>query len=364
MRRRARYRERRTLGLDRAGFWRTAVSISWWLSLVMTSGCGESKPFSEGSRPVCDEQCSGMVWVPPGELLLGAPPGEGSAREHPQLTIQLQDGFWIDRHEVTNTEYRAFLAAHGNECELFGTVYPCHDCFEFAKDDSGLDCDNDFAVKSQCQAEPAGPATASCAQHPVVNITPAGALAYCRWRGKTLPSEAQWEHAASAFQMSPEGWARFPWGGQCPSEFNTTGDELVGELSACSGEAWTMARARANCEEASCHDGFDRTSPVGYFEARLFEVTGVPNAPQDMAGNVLERVADCYHGTYSVGAGPPRDGSVWSDVCEGEFGIARGSGYADPGGALRNQARTDEVSRESADPDVGFRCVLVDLGLD
>lgn len=302
----------------------------------------------------CGAKCEGMMKVSAREFTMGAPPFEGSTREHPQVLVELNRTYWIDRFEVTNAQYREFLLSQGNVCAYGGAMYPCHDCFEFAKEDSGLDCDAQFQVKMTCQSTPGGPANASCANHPVVNVTPAGALAYCTWKGKTLPSEAEWEYAARvSWGLSETGWRRFPWGATCPENFNASGDPLVGELAGCSGPRWDVDTALANCREQSCRDGFTGTSPVGYFRDKSDAVE-----VHDMAGNVLERVLDCYHSSYGVAGGPPRDGLPWVSDCEGAFTIARGSGFGDEGAAMRLQARTDEVSLSSADPDVGFRCIV------
>ena len=328
------------------------------LAALLAASCTDSPPASYplNDADSCGALCDGMVFMSPGAVLLGSPNGEGSVREQPQ-TIVVLPGYWIDQFEVTNAEYRAFLLSQGNACSQSGMSYPCHDCFEFAKQDSGLDCDAGFDIKMNCQANPAGDANQSCAEHPVVNVTPAGASAYCAWRGKALPSEAEWERAANG-PAAQDGtpWLRFPWGQECPAVFNTLGDVFVGDLSGCVGPAWSSTTALANCSESDCSDGFERTAPVGSFPAGD-TVEGV----SDMAGNVLERVSDCYHASYASGDGPPTDGSPWMTDCDGAYTIARGSGFMDPGGGLRNRARTDEVSLDSADPDVGFRCVVREL---
>jgi formylglycine-generating enzyme required for sulfatase activity len=324
--------------------------------LLLMLGCASET--SNGSiSPAgdeCGDRCVGMVRIPAGSVLLGSPSDEGTIREHPQQLIHLDHTYWIDRYEVTNAQYREFLLQHGNVCVLSGVEYPCHDCFEFAKDDSGLDCDLGFAIKNQCQASPFGSSDQSCSNHPVVNITPAGAAEYCRWLGKSLPSEAEWERAANGPSDSMgEPWRRFPWGSRCPEDFNQTGDALVGDLRVCEADPWSASSALANCDESSCRDGFDATSPVGFFPGG-----DSPEGVSDLSGNVLERVADCYHDDYSRGGGPPASGLPWTTDCKLSFTIARGSGFGDPGAALRSRARTDEVAADSADPDVGFRCVV------
>ena len=105
---------------------------------------------------------AGMVWVPPGEFMMGSPEGQGGANEHPQHRVHITKGFWVGKHEVTNAQYRAF-------CEATGREFP-------SSSDQGDD-------------------------HPVVWVTWREAKAYCDHYGLSLPTEAQWAYAA----RGPEG---------------------------------------------------------------------------------------------------------------------------------------------------------------
>jgi formylglycine-generating enzyme required for sulfatase activity len=59
-----------------------------------------------------EEPPEGMVLVPAGELLMGNPSGRGDSGEHPQRIVSL-GAVYMDAHEVTNAEYKAFLDATG-----------------------------------------------------------------------------------------------------------------------------------------------------------------------------------------------------------------------------------------------------------
>ncbi|MFT5431133.1 MAG: sulfatase modifying factor 1 [Myxococcota bacterium] len=323
------------------------LHATWILSVALASAglvaCGSD---SESAAPDtdCGEACTDdMVLIAAASFSMGSPTGEGTPREHPAHDVTVDQGFWLDRTEVTNAQFVEFLRAAGTVCAFDGVDYPCFECFEFSQHDLGFDCSVDgWPMRANCQAVADGPATTSCADHPVVLVTWSGARQYCEWRGKRLPSEAEWGLAANG---ADGDWRRFPWGDSCPETWNN-----ISELSACAAAGWTTQTARSNCQESDCNDGFERTAPVGSFPAGA-SAAGV----MDLAGNVLERVEDCYHPSYA--GNPPTDGSAWNSECAAvPTRIGRSSGHMDPGASLRNRARTDDIAIDAADPDVGFRC--------
>jgi formylglycine-generating enzyme required for sulfatase activity len=127
-----------------------------------------------GSIRVSARDGKEMVRIPGGEFLMGASPDDRQAGydEHPAHHVKVR-GFWLDRTEVTNDEYR--------RCVDAGVCSPPRRPGPFNDPNQG--------------------------NLPVLWVDWFQARAYARWAGKRLPSEAEWEWAARA-----GGSSRFPWG--------------------------------------------------------------------------------------------------------------------------------------------------------
>ncbi|HIP96746.1 MAG TPA: hypothetical protein EYH32_05965, partial [Anaerolineae bacterium] len=136
-----------------------------------------------------------MVFVPAGEFVMGSE--ELGDDERPVHRVYL-DGFWIDRYEVTNERFARFVAATGyqTEAERRGWGWVWREA-EWEK------------VEGADWRHPRGPGSsiADRMDSPVVLVSWNDADAYCRWAGKRLPGEAQWEKAA----RGPDG-RRYAWG--------------------------------------------------------------------------------------------------------------------------------------------------------
>jgi formylglycine-generating enzyme required for sulfatase activity len=160
-----------TQGLTRRGTsWIITVAMMAIASAVAVAPVMAGPPAPKELDPVP------MVTIPAGEFLMGNPEGKGRADEWPQRSVYL-DEFAIDRVEVTNERYLAFVATTGHQSppNPYGTGP-----LVFAK---GIE------------------------QLPVVQTTWYDAKAYCSWAKKRLPTEAEWEKAA----RGTDG-RLFPWG--------------------------------------------------------------------------------------------------------------------------------------------------------
>jgi formylglycine-generating enzyme required for sulfatase activity len=135
-----------------------------------------------------------MILIPGGSLLMGS--DEGPAKHQPQHSIQVEI-FYIDRFPVTNEEYKRFVDETGHPVPFYDVSW----C-----DTQGYNWD------PETRAFPEGKD-----DHPVVLVKWTDALAYARWAGKRLPTEAEWELAARG--LDGRIW---PWGNRsAPGRSNT-----------------------------------------------------------------------------------------------------------------------------------------------
>lgn len=230
----------------------------------------------------------GMVLIPAGEFLMGSDHLKDRAagpQEFPQHRVHV-DVFEIDRYEVSNVDYLRFVLATGGEWPQFWRGKP-------------------FADKM--------------ALHPVINVSWLDADAYCRWAGKRLPTEAEWEKAA----RGPDGRV-FPWGDE-PAGWNKSNIALPGSK-----------RGVKYPPLANVNRYDNGVSPYGVHQ---------------MAGNVSEWVADWFDPEYyKRGENTNPQGPE-----TGELKVFRGGSWNEDPEVARSAGRNGgEVTRKSYL--TGFRC--------
>jgi iron(II)-dependent oxidoreductase len=224
-------------------------------------------------EPPRTEDRAEMVLVPAGEFWMGS---DEYPDEKPRHRVYL-DAYHIDKYEVTNALYKRFMDPTGRSAPALWT-------------------NSNFNGPTQ----------------PVVGVDWYDAEAYCRWAGKRLPTEAEWEKAA----RGTDG-RKYPWGHDWDS-------------------------SKANSREIK----IDKTVAVGSYPAGVS-----PYGAHDMAGNVWEWVADWYDKDYYKRS-PDRNPTGPST---GQYKVLRGGAWVNNPINLRTADRSSNTP-DGRNNDVGFRC--------
>lgn len=278
-----------------------------------------------------------MVRLPGGSFLMGteSPEGFSADGEGPVRAVTL-DSFFLDIYPVTNDQFREFTRATGykTEAERFGwsfVFYQQLDPEEYNR--SGPNTVR--GVEWWCKVEhaawshPEGPDTsiANRPDHPVVHVSWNDAAEYCKWAGKRLPTEAEWEYAARGGLEQKV----YPWG-----------DELTpGGRHMCN--IWQGEFPTVNTAE----DGYAFVCPVDTYPPNGYGL-------QTITGNVWEWCSDWFHPQYHVTAtranpvGPPAGSAK---VMKGGSFLCHKS-YCN---RYRVAARTSNTP-DSSTANIGFRC--------
>ena len=253
------------------------------------------EPTVANTAPAPGPAPDGMVWIPGGEFSMGAndPPdmhevGMQATEDARPIHRVHVDGFFMDRTVVTNAQFAAFVKATGYvtlaervpSAKDFPTAPPENliaGSVVFTAPDHAVPLNNHHQwwsyVKDANWRRPLGPKSDLKGKdnHPVVHVAYEDAVAYARWAGGRLPTEAEWEFAARGGAAGQP----FVWG----DTFRPDGEWM------------------ANTHEGhfpnhdSAEDGYAGIAPVAQFPPNQYGLF-------DMAGNVWQWTSDWYRPDY------------------------------------------------------------------
>lgn len=162
-----------------------------------------------------------MVQIPAGEFLMGSNDNDQNADkgEKPQHRVYLPD-YFIDRTPVTNAQFRRFVDAGGYEESVYWQEAIQANRWADGKIKDG------WSDEPRAVPEFWDDAKWNGEDYPVVGVTWYEAMAYARWAGKQLPSEAQWEKAA----RGTDGRI-YPWGNHWDAKLTNTKESKEGQTT-------------------------------------------------------------------------------------------------------------------------------------
>lgn len=278
------------------------------------------------------------VLLPGGTFAMGDAFGEGYPRdgETPVHEVQL-DAFRIDATTVTNSMFAHFVGDTGykTDAEQYGSSA----VFHLLSTAGGSDILGAAAgapwwlnIRGASWANPTGPSSSwkTVPDYPVVHISHHDALAYCRWAGRRLPTEAEWEYAARG---GLDGM-RYPWG----NDLTPNGEHRC--------NIWQGTFPTTNTRD----DGHLGPAPVKTFPSNGYGL-------YEMAGNVWEWCADWFLPKYYRNS--PVDNPQGPTIGGGR--VMRGGSYLCHDSycnRYRVAARTSNTP-ESSSGNCGFRTVVL-----
>lgn len=287
-----------------------------------------------------------MAWIPAQTTVVGSDdhyPEEAPAHE---VTV---DGFWMQKHQVTNAEFAEFVSATGYvtvaERPLDPSDYPGAPpenlqpgSMVFHRTSGPVDLTHLSQwwtwTPGACWSHPRG-ARSSLGKrdgHPVVHVAFEDAAAYAEWAGYELPTEAEWETAARGGLPH----ASYTWGAEPEQRGQRLANYWHGEFPYLP------------------ETGYGQTVAVGSYPANAYGL-------HDMAGNVWEWTVDWFSGSRTSGTCCAEDSY---DPCQPQFQIPRkvikgGSFLCADSYCMRYRpAARRPQPVDTGMSHIGFRCVL------
>jgi formylglycine-generating enzyme len=299
-----------------------------------TRQASSPQPPSSPARPKRGRTTAGLILLAGGRFLMGTDeaqgyPGDG---EGPVRPVRVSP-FWIDDTAVPNAHFAEFVEASGyvTEAERFGWSFVFAGLLPADFPPTGGVAQAPWwrQVHGADWRHPEGPhsSLAERMHHPVVHVSWNDALAFCRWAGKRLCTEAEWEYAARGGLVQK----RFPWG----EELTPDGEHRM--------NVWQGVFPSKN----TLDDGYYGTAPVNAFAPNGYGL-------YSMTGNVWEWCADWFSTTHpSVRErrnpkGPP---------CGSQRVMRGGSYLCHPSYCYRYRVAARSANTpESSTGNLGFRC--------
>jgi formylglycine-generating enzyme required for sulfatase activity/predicted Ser/Thr protein kinase len=283
--------------------------------VAFESSAGEYRNAKDGSV---------LVWVAPGVFIMGSDGEE--PREGPAHEVRLS-GFFVGKYEVSIAQFARFMEAtrHVTTAEKRGSARV-------------LTVGGEMEAPGATWRDPDGTGTPADERFPASQVSWLDAQAYVEWAGLSLPTEAQWEKAASWDPRSRKA-RRYAWGDFLPGANTPRVGNVLDESFR---RRWPNPAGFPGYD-----DGYVKVAPVGSFPAGA-SVYGA----LDMTGNVSEWCLDFYDESFY------RSSPLDDPVClKGDLRSVRGGGFS-YGPTPSRTHRRGATSPDTVGENIGFRVVL------
>ncbi len=280
-----------------------------------------------------------LIELPGGEFLMGTEDKDGFVTdgEGPVRNVYVKP-FAVDRYTVTNQQFKEFIEDTGykTEAEQFGWSYVFHlFVSEHTKRDAVIGSPQQtpwwLGIKGASWKHPEGldSSIEDRMNHPVIHVSWNDAIAYCKWSGKRLLTEAEWEYAARGGLVQK----KYPWGDKLTYKKKHLCNIWQGEFPV----------------KNTAKDGYLSTAPVDAFEPNGFGLYNV-------AGNVWEWCSDWFSNVH------PNEPIIQNPIGpeNGDQRVMRGGSYLchqSYCNRYRVAARTKNTP-DSSSGNIGFRCAV------